>query len=489
MTAQDRLFDALSSLAIKAPCRAASTANLTLSGLQTVDTVALAQNDRVLAKNQTTGSENGILLADTGTWKRAPDFDGNRDAVKGTLTKITDGSANGDTYWTITTANPIVIGTTSITFAQTVNSLAGVSAFIETLLDDTDAVTARQTLLLDKSGADIASAATIDLDASTGDFVDVTGTVTITAITLGDGVEKTVRFTGSLTLTQGASLVIEGSANIQTAAGDVAVFRGDASSIVRLVKYFRLQSHGSDVASAATINLDAATGDLIDVTGTVTITAVTLAEGRERTVRFTGVLTLTHGASLVLPGSANIATVVGDFAIFRGYSGGVVRIVNYMPVTVPPQRPISAASGASGTAVDFTSLPSWITWIDIDFAGVSLTGTDTILVQLGDGGGVETTGYVSTSNRLDQAGGSAGVNNTTGFAINTFAAANSVNGHVRLTNLTGNEWVSSHSCSLSTTVICGGAGDKTLTAKLDRIRITRSGTDTFDTGTFAIHYG
>lgn len=89
------------------------------------------------------------------------------------------------------------------------------------------------------------------------------------------------------------------------------------------------EAKGADIASAATINLTTATGNLVDVTGTTTITAITLAEGAQRTVRFTGALTLTNGASLVLPGAANIPTAAGDFAVFRGYASGVVRCVFY----------------------------------------------------------------------------------------------------------------------------------------------------------------
>jgi hypothetical protein len=92
-----------------------------------------------------------------------------------------------------------------------------------------------------------------------------------------------------------------------------------------------LSVHGADIASAATTNLETSTGDLVDVTGTTTITAITLNEGHERSVRFTGALTLTNGASLVLPGGANITTAAGDFAVFRGYAAGVVRCVDYSP--------------------------------------------------------------------------------------------------------------------------------------------------------------
>jgi hypothetical protein len=91
--------------------------------------------------------------------------------------------------------------------------------------------------------------------------------------------------------------------------------------------------HGSDIASASTLNLDTATGDLVDVTGTTTITAVTLTEGRTRLARHTGAQLLTHGSSLVLNGSANITTVAGDYVLYMGYAAGVVRAIHY-PVTV-----------------------------------------------------------------------------------------------------------------------------------------------------------
>src|SRR5438105_2512211 len=87
--------------------------------------------------------------------------------------------------------------------------------------------------------------------------------------------------------------------------------------------------HNADIVSATTLDLTAAAGELVDVTGTTTVTAITLADGYECLVRFTGALTLTNGASLVLPSAANILTVAGDYALFRGYAAGVVRCVIY----------------------------------------------------------------------------------------------------------------------------------------------------------------
>lgn len=122
------------------------------------------------------------------------------------------------------------------------------------------------------------------------------------------------------------------------------------------------QTHGADIASATTTVLDTATGDLVDVTGTTTITALTLAEGRKATVRFTGILTLTNGASLLLPGAANITTAAGDVAMFRGYAAGVVRCVSYMRLSLLPHLP-TAAEGSSLVLISSQS-PSGVATVD-----------------------------------------------------------------------------------------------------------------------------
>jgi hypothetical protein len=96
------------------------------------------------------------------------------------------------------------------------------------------------------------------------------------------------------------------------------------------------EAQGSDVASAATVNLTTATGNLVDVTGNTTITAITLAQGAERWVRFTGTPLLTHGASLVLPGAANLRLAAGDFACFRGYGSSVVRLTGFIRASSLP---------------------------------------------------------------------------------------------------------------------------------------------------------
>lgn len=129
-TILDRLNGVSEGLAIKAPVRAGTTANITLSGLQTIDGVALAADDRVLVKDQTDATENGIYAASSGNWQRTKDFDGNRDAVSGTRVFVNDGTANGATLWILTTADPIVIDTTELEFdVQGSDSVAYVSDY------------------------------------------------------------------------------------------------------------------------------------------------------------------------------------------------------------------------------------------------------------------------------------------------------------------------------------------------------------------------
>lgn len=112
-----RLDGAIAGLAIKAPCKVQSTANLTLSGVQTVNSIAVVAGDRVLVKDQTTGTENGIYTVSTTAWTRALDFDGNRDVTQGTICPVYSGSGTYKLY-AVSNANPITIDTTSITFEE-----------------------------------------------------------------------------------------------------------------------------------------------------------------------------------------------------------------------------------------------------------------------------------------------------------------------------------------------------------------------------------
>lgn len=113
---ETNVLDGLStSVAVKAPCRVAAVTNITLSGLQTVNGVAVVEGDRVLVTAQTSSINNGIYVASSGQWQRALDFDGQRDAVKGTIILL----QNSGIGYQVTSTDPIVFGTTAITLVAT----------------------------------------------------------------------------------------------------------------------------------------------------------------------------------------------------------------------------------------------------------------------------------------------------------------------------------------------------------------------------------
>lgn len=96
--------------------RAASTANLTLSGTQTVDGVTLIANDRILVKDQTTAADNGLYTVLAGTWTRTVDFNSSNDIV-GSEVFVSEGTVNGNKVYALITDAPIIIGTTALTFS------------------------------------------------------------------------------------------------------------------------------------------------------------------------------------------------------------------------------------------------------------------------------------------------------------------------------------------------------------------------------------
>jgi len=108
----------------KASCVAATTANITLSGTQTIDGVALIAGDRCLVKDQTAPAENGIYLVAAGAWTRTTDMDVWAE-VPGAFTFIEQGTTQADTGWVCTSNAGGTIGTTAITFVQ----FAGVGSY------------------------------------------------------------------------------------------------------------------------------------------------------------------------------------------------------------------------------------------------------------------------------------------------------------------------------------------------------------------------
>jgi hypothetical protein len=147
----------------------------------------------------------------------------------------------------------------------------------------------------------------------------------------------------------------------------------------------------------------------------------------------------------------------------------------------------TAVASTSGTSIDFTSIPSWVKRITVMFAGVSTSGTSNPQIQLGDSGGIETSGYNGFT--WNNASGGAALS-ATGFNLFLANASAVIYGSFVLTNVSANLWsVTSSFAATGTSTAMITSGSKTLSDVLDRVRITTvNGTDTFDAGSINILY-
>ena len=141
--------------------------------------------------------------------------------------------------------------------------------------------------------------------------------------------------------------LLEGALAVNVVDGALYTMRHD-NSIIRIEG----DTGNGAIASGASVALGAVMAGAVDVTGTTTITAIVLREGQTRTVRFTGALTLTNSATLVLPGGASVVTVAGDYATFRGYASGITRCMNY---TFSPANVVTLAGVQTLTNKTLTS--------------------------------------------------------------------------------------------------------------------------------------
>lgn len=150
----------------------------------------------------------------------------------------------------------------------------------------------------------------------------------------------------------------------------------------------------------------------------------------------------------------------------------------------------TAQASTSGTSIDFTSIPSWVKRITVMLNGVSVSGTSQLLTQIGSGS-VETSGYSSSSGKVNNSAVCTSVSSTAGYIAAIDPAAASLTwGQIVLTLISGNTWIYSVNggCSGNTVGYFGG-GTKTTSGTLDRVRITTvNGTDTFDAGSINILY-
>ena len=227
-----------------------------------------------------------------------------------------------------------------------------------------------------------------------------------------------------------------------------------------------------------------------------------LVDASADSVGVDGTLKVTNGVAELADGTAAAPSLTfgsdTNTGLYRvgadtlGIAAGGVKVGEFGSNGITGVVRTATAVTASGTAVDFTSIPSWVKRVTVMLSAVSLSGTALVRFRLGDST-IATSGYSGVGSYV-AAAGAASVAQTAGFDIYTSGTPSSsaaYSGSITFVNVSGNTWVASGvfaaaAGNLGTFPV---AGTITLTTALTQVRITTSnGTDTFDAGTINILY-
>jgi len=327
-TYEDRTLLA-TDVAIKAPCRAATTANITLSGLQTIDGIVLVANDRVLVKNQTSGTDNGIYLASTGSWTRTSDFDGNRDAVDGTLVLVRLGTASALALYELSCAtSPANIGTTSLTFslvsvvvgnAGSFTTLTASGQITSSLATGTAPLVITSTTMVENLNADLLEGADWGSPNAIGGVTP--GPATFTTVT------TTGAIVGGATGKVATTLGVGNATPAASGSGVSFPATQNASTDPNTIDDYEEGTWTPSLGGSATYTVQQGTytkiGRLIFVTGEITVNAI--GTGSATTISglpFAAASTFTH--TLSVSSSAACATAVVSITAGINASGSSI---------------------------------------------------------------------------------------------------------------------------------------------------------------------
>lgn len=352
---------------------------------------------------------------------------------------------------------------------------------------------------------------------SAGGAVDViTGTSSPAAASLTNGLAVVLEAAGANATTTptfnldglGAKTIVKGN-GLALAVGDIpgANYRAHLAYDLSLTQWILVNPFTTNEIQAGKLTYIADTGAADVYVATLVPAATVYTDGMEIDVKIANVNATTTptlnvnglGAKTIKRGNS-AALTVGDLPVNHQatlrYNGTDFILQN--PALhnhsaageggtlsqYSPQLQTEVAT-TSGTTHDFTGIPSWVSKITIMLVGVSTDGTSIPMIQLGDSGGFETTGYVGAVSDIAAAVASSNLN--TGFVIAQGSAAAAVrHGSMILTleDATNNVWVAQSAFGRTDTAETSNmAGSKPLSGVLTQVRLTTvNGTDAFDAG-------
>ena len=308
----------------KQATRVVTISNITLSGgaPSQVDGVTLSLNDRILVTGQSTASQNGIYYVTTvgsgsnGTWTRSLDTDATGELLAGTVVMVTEGLIYADTQWKLTTNDPIVIGTTSLTFVQnySANSIsAGTSNVVVTSNANVTISSAGTANVLTVSstgtvvtGTESVTGNVIGGNILTGGLITATGNITGNYF-IGNGSQLTGIASGSSSnITSGTSNV-----NVVSSGGNVTVGVGGTSNIAVFA------TTGEYITGVASVSGNITggnilTGGIVSATGNITGGNISATNHTGTTVSITG--NITGGNLSVGTGTVTVGNIVNSNA-------------------------------------------------------------------------------------------------------------------------------------------------------------------------------